>query len=90
MFFFADRRIYGRPHYGLNPPARAASLHGASSVHSFSRRSGGTLMRGGPDAQQSAAIREEQKRRTKTRCLVTIGVLLPAMAGIIGEFTFSR
>lgn len=43
-------------------------------------------MRGapGPDAQ-SAVLREAQRRRAKTRCLVTIGVLLPAMAGIIGE-----
>lgn len=86
VYKFTDRRVYGRPHYGLNPPPRAASIHVASSVHSFSRRSGGTLMRAGAGADaQSTVMREERKRRAKTRCLVTIGVLLPAMAGIIGK-----
>ncbi|XP_022666996.1 mucin-5AC-like isoform X3 [Varroa destructor] len=85
-----DRRVYGRPHYGLNPPPRAASIHVASSVHSFSRRSGGTLMRAGAGADaQSTVMREERKRRAKTRCLVTVGVLLPAMAGIIGVVAYA-
>ncbi|XP_077528176.1 uncharacterized protein LOC144139794 [Haemaphysalis longicornis] len=67
---------------GGNPSCSSSGGSGSSSVHSAAYRPQAPLVKGA--AGSAAAAASARARRRRMKCLISLGLILPALAGVIG------
>ncbi|KAH7943343.1 serine/threonine-protein kinase NLK [Rhipicephalus sanguineus] len=69
-------------HQGGQASCSSSGASGSSSVHSAAYRPQAPLVKGPVPGSAASAARA---RRRRMKCLISLGLILPALAGVIGE-----